>query len=405
VGILDLLGIRNRPDYLAENTGALSLASPWSESAGNLQTIVWSDILGEDVIEQLPLTRAEAMSVPAVAKARNLLVATISKFPLVALSASTAPSAAARVRETVAASVIGSGPSAGGSVDTPITDPPPPPVTGAGPLLVQPQPSWLYRTNGTVPPYTRMTWTVDDAIFYGVSLWATDRSANGDASGRKPILEAARIPREWWTIDRGQIIVFEGGQGQGRVMQDDEVILFDFPFEGLLNVARRTIRGARDLERAWVGRAKNPIPLIDLHRTDEYTEGPDETAQQMVDMWATRRASADGAVGSTPPGVELNVHGTVPTDLMIEGRNGVRTDIGSFLNVRAAMLDGTIGIDSLTYTTKDGERNAFYELDLPFWTDYIEARLSQDDVVPRGQRVRFQKYETAPAITGPEVED
>jgi hypothetical protein len=270
---------------------------------------------------------------------------------------------------------------------------------------VQPQPSWLYRTNGTVPPYTRMVWTIDDAIFYGVSLWATDRSANPDSSGRRAILEAARIPREWWTIEQGQIIVFEGGQGRGRVMQEDEVILFDFPFEGLLNLARRTIRGARDLERAWVGRAKNPIPLIDLHRTDEYTEGPDETAQQMVDMWAKRRASEDGAVGSTPPGVELNVHGTVPTDLMIEGRNGVRTDIGSFLNVRASMLDGTIGVDSLTYTTKDGERNSFYELDLPFWTDYVEARLSQDDVVPRGQRVRFQKYESAPSITGPEMED
>jgi len=76
----------------------------------------------------------------------------------------------------------------------------------------------------------------------------------------------------------------------------------------------------------------------------------------------------------------------------VEARNAVRTDIGSFLNIRASMLDGTQGVDSLTYTTNSIERNAFYEIDLPFWTAPIESRLSQDDVVPAGQRVRFDKY-------------
>jgi hypothetical protein len=61
----------------------------------------------------------------------------------------------------------------------------------------------------------------------------------------------------------------------------------------------------------------------------------------------------------------------VKADLMVEGRNAIRTDVGSFLNIRASMLDGTMGIDSLTYTTTEGEKNSFYEFDLPFWTDPI----------------------------------
>lgn len=358
MGILDALGLGRTPDYLAQ--ARTELASPWAPE-GNMQSIVWSDILGAETLENLPLTRAEAISIPAVSKARNLIVATVSRWPLYAL---------------------------------------------AGADRVNPQPTFLYRTDGRQAPYTRMVWTLDDAIFYGCSLWVLERGSVTD--GRRPILDAERIPFDWWRVAQvdgaWKILVREGGTGDERPLQDYEACLFDFPFEGLLNIGRRTLRGARDQERAWVGRAKNPVPVIDLHRTEDY-DATDEELDKLVKDWATARTNPNGAIGSTPTGIELNVHGDIAVDLMIEGRNAIRTDVGSFLNVRAAMLDGTIGVDSLTYTTKEGERNAFYELDLPFWTDPIEARLSLDDIVPRGQRTRFEKYEANPLPTGPEVED
>ena len=133
----------------------------------------------------------------------------------------------------------------------------------------------------------------------------------------------------------------------------------------------------------------------------------EDEVEKLVKDWSTARRQDDGAVASTPEGVELNVHGEIKHELFVEGRNAIRTDIGSFLNVRVAMIDGTIGVDSLTYTTKDGERNSFYEFDLPFWTDAIAARLSLDDVVPRGTRIRFDMYEAhnLPTPTGARVED
>jgi hypothetical protein len=360
VGLLDILGLGTaRPLLGAAQSG---IVSPWAE--GNLSSVVWSDVLGDDIVDALPLTRAEAISLPAVSKARNLLCATVGKFPLVA---------ARYDRET------------GADTDTTRDHP------------------WLYRTNGPVTPYSRMVWTVDDGIFYGCSLWLLERGEAQD--GRRPIVNAAWCPFDWWTIEEGRFVVRENGTGPARKLERDEYLFFDFPFEGLLNVAGRTLRGAREQERAWVGRAKNPIPLIDLHRTDDYVEMQDGEVEDMVQAWATARTNVNGAIGSTPHGIDLRVHGDVAVDLMIEGRNAVRTDVGSFLNVRVAMLDGTIGVDSLTYTTKDGERNAFFEFDLPFWTDPIEARLSLDDVVPRGQRVRFQKYQETPEPIGPGVED
>lgn len=362
MGLIDtLLGrTTNRPDYLA---GPLDIVSPWTEEGG-LTTIVWTEALGLDA-SQLPLTRAGAIGIPAVSKARNLLVATIAKFPLVALRR---------------------------NADGTDTD-----VTADHPFL--------FRTNDAVSPYERMVWTIDDAIMYGVSLWLTERGA-AETGGRKPIVNAARCPRDWWKIEGGRILVNREGAGTWQALQADDGILINFPFEGLLYVAQRTLRGALATERAWVGRAVSPLPLVDLHRTDDTAMTPEEVTD-MVQAWASARSDPYGAVGSTPENVQMNVLGDVKVELAVEGRNAIRTDIGSFLNVRAAMLDGTIGVDSLTYSTKEGERNAFYEFDLPFWTDPIEARFSLDDMVPRGTRIAFRKYsaDNPENQSGPQRED
>lgn len=354
MGILDRLGLGRDNAFTR-----LPIVSPY-QPAPELPPFVITDILTDEAVKALPMSRGQAITIPAVSKARNLLVATIAKFPLRAM----------RLQD---------------GTDTDVTG----------------DHAWLYRTDNSVTPYERMAWTVDDLIFHGSSLWLVERGSTAD--GRRAILNAEWCPPAMWNITEGAIAV------DGHVMREDQVILFNSPFEGLLSVGGRTLKGARDQEAAWVGRARNPIPLIDLHRLEDDME--DTEVKTMVDGWATSRTSENGAIGSTPPSIEIRTFGEVKADLMTEGRNAIRTDIGSFLNVRAAMLDGTIGIDSLTYSTKEGERNAFYEFDLPFWTDPIEARLSMDDVVPRGTRVRFNKYDTPnlPNIptptTGTPVED
>lgn len=352
MGILDRLGLGRSRDLFHAAT-QLGITSPYAPVAA-LPPFVITDLLDADAIERLPLSREEAMSIPAVSKARNLLVSSIAKFPLRAMQ-------------------------------------------GEMVLHADKQPTFLYRTNSHVTPYERMAWTVDDLIFTGYSLWLLRRGA--PVEGRRPILDAEWCPRSQWTITDGHILVDE------QEVDEEDIILFNSPFEGLLNVGARTIKGARDTERAWTGRMRNPIPVIELHMLDDAME-PAEV-KEFVKSWSTARRSEDGAIGYTPPSLEVRVHGDLQHELFTEGRNAIRTDIGSFLNIRASMLDGTTGVDSLTYTTKDGERNLFYELDLPFWTDPIEARLSMDDVVPRGQRIRFDKYEALnqPTPTGPTVED
>lgn len=337
---------------LSAEATQLGVVSPWAP-VHSLAPMVIGDIYGDEWPVNLPMTREQALQIPAVSKVRNLLCSVIADLPLVALKGD----------ETVAV-----------------------------------QPTFLYRTDSDIPTSSRMAMTVDDLLFSGHALWAVARGSLGQ------ITDAAWIPRDRWTITNGNILV-DGNEVDAR-----EVVYFQIPgYSGLLNQGNLSLRAARDLEAAAARNIRNPIPAAILKQT-ESTEVTNEEKAAVISTWRKARNDPDGAVAFLPYGIELETpQGASQSDsAYLEARNAMVTTVGQLTNVRAAMLDGTASIDSLTYTTKDGEKNAFYEFDLPFWTSPIEARLSMDDVVPRGQRVRFDKSQSAlnPATpTGAPVED
>lgn len=349
MGIGNWLGFGKRPGLL---DGIDGLASPFAGES-SLNSVVLSDIFGPNTAE-FPLDRSQAITIPAVSKARNLIINTVCKFPLRALSAD-------------------------------------------GTEAVQP--TWLYRTDSLVTPYERLAWTLDDLIFYGYALWEVERS---ESTGL--ILKANYCPQADWTITDGHVLIRE------QQVPEDSYILINSAFEGLLTVASRTLRGARDIELAWQGKVRNPIPYTVLSHAQGVDAAPQleqEDIDALLAQWSKARRSPDGALGYLPPELKMEVFGETDPQLLVEGRNAIRTDIGSFLNVPVAVLDGTVGVDSLTYSTTEGNRSRFLD-DLSFWTQPIEAALSMDSVVPRGQRVRFdmtEAYASIPTPTGSPVED
>lgn len=335
----------NVVDFPASRVAKAGVVSPWSE--GTLQSFVWSDIFGTDTI---PVTRAEAMSLPSVTVARGLILGELAGRPLRALR---------------------------------------------GTELLDPQPTWLYRTDTDVPPWHRMAHTLDDLIFYGHSLWAVKRGADAQ------ITDAVRIPFDRWEIDSDGNILVDGLQ-----VANDEVIYFPGPFEGLLNVAARTIRGAVDLEAAWSGRARTPAPAIILEEKEDNGMTQEE-ASAFVKAVAAARRDPDGTVMFVPYALNVRMEGQASTDLMIEARNAIKLDIANFLNLPTAMLDAALPKASLNYETQEGRTEQFIDR-LPYWTEPIEARLSMDDVCPRGQRIRFDlsPHSNRPGgQTGPYSED
>lgn len=347
MGIRNALRLIESGDQLKTGQTPYSgIVSPWA--GGQLSQIVWSDIFG---VEANIISRKEAMTIPAVAKARQILVSTLAKFPLVALE-------------------------------------------GANDVTTSH--AWLQSTDGEVSPWHRMALTIDDLIFTGWSLWGVERDASGQ------IIKADRCPVERWQIDVEGVVRIDDVPAEA-----DSVILIPGPFEGLLSVGSRTLKGGAKLEASWVGKATNPIPAIELHATTDDPLELDEV-QALVQAWADARSDVNGAIAFTPHNVQAIAHGSAEPSLLIEGRNFLRIDVGAFLGIPASLMDASLSTASLTYSTTEGQRNEFADFTLPYWLEPIQQRLSLDDVVPSGQRVRFDLtdlYTNPPTATSPEVLD
>ncbi len=302
-----------------------AISSPFSES--QLTTIAVADILG---LDNRPVSRADAMKVSAVVKARNVIVGSLSSQPLSKWKGATRVDAEA----------------------------------------------WMHRTATAISPLTRMLWTLDDLIFYGASLWRVERGT------KDQIIDAWRVPYEYWEVTPdGHILV------GAEPVSSEQVVYIDGPQEGLIDLAADDIRAARAMTRAWANRVQSPVPTMELHITDPMYEPTVPEQDALLKSW--EEARAHGGTAITPHGIETKAHGQVATDLFVQGRNAARIDFANFLNLPVSLLDGSPATASLTYSTKENSRNDLVDISLRYWANAIEARLSMDDIVPAGSRVAF----------------
>lgn len=351
----------------------LPIASPWSTSQ-NLHRLVAEDIFGAEMPTN---TRGTAMRIPAVARGRNLLVSTISRFPLVRLAAG---------QVMPRRPVEDAEPSAWEVYRAELVE------------FYRDQPTWLYRTDDSTSPQLRLAWTVDDLIFYGKSCWWR---ANNQGDGFPQL--AGRINQGDWSInDDNQVVV------DGVPQRNEDVIVFPGLHEGILTHGVDAIRDARQLQAIVRKRLKNPIPQINLHQTG----GAQLTSQEKLELvseWAAARDGENGGVAFTNQfidAIEMGQGGD--SQLMIEARNAAALDLARLIGVSAGRLDATTPKASLNYETTTGRNQEFVDFDLALYMVPITARLSMDDCVPRGSRVEFDLTDflnRTPSVTGPNNQD
>lgn len=321
----------------------------WTTSRLDPVEVVWGDLFGTAPIAP---TRAEAMTVPAIARARKLLVTSVAGMPLRAYRAD---------------------------------------------VLVTPQPSWMYRTDGLQPPWLRMAWTVDDLMFYGWSLWLV----NTFGADNYPIA-IDRVPYGTWDVDvNGQLV-----DEDNRPFPAERVILIAGPDEGILSFGGRTIRTAAMLETTTASVATHPFRL-ELHQTsgDQLT---DVEISELIGTARTALADNEGII-YTNQAIEANALGAGGAEqLLVEGRNASAVDCARLVGIPAAMIDATTAGASLTYETTTGRNQQFLDYAVAAYTGPIAARLGMDDVLPGGQRAAFDSstFTTpTPSASGPITED
>jgi len=352
---MGLFDIFTRPSLLTKVApagvpgGGIGLESP--NQSSSLAKVVYAEYFTGALGE---VSRDSALQIPAIKKARDIIVGIGASLPL---------------REFEGESEI-----------------------------AQP---WLRSTATQISPWHRLAYVLDDLFFYDWSALAVERDGSGQ------ITDAVRIPFEQWQVDeRGRVLV-----NQKPASRDEVVLIPGSGSGGLLCAGASTIKGARALEQAWIGRAQNPIPLVELHQItdDELTDGSedpdDDEVGDMLAAWSAARVSPTGAVGFTDNRVEVRVHGQVATNLFEEGRNALVLDEARLTGVPASILDGSQSTASLTYSTSEGKRNEFDDYTLPAYLAPIEARFSLDDVSGPGRVIRFDKSSrvepVAPAVSEP----
>lgn len=311
--------------------GPLQVASPFTPQPSHLERWVWSDLYGDESV--LPLTRAEAMSVAPLARARHLIVGTAARLPMVAYR---------------------------------------------GDEPVDPQPVWLDRSDRPTSPFHRMLWTYDDLLFEGWSLWLLERGADG-----YPIA-AERVPTEVWSFDESGLVLI-GGE---YPTDPSRLCLIPGPHEGLLTFAKRAIRHASALVAAADRAAETPTPNIELHQTND-AKLTDEQIRELIAQWARARRGLNGGVAYTSNGIEAKEHGAHAENLLIEGRNAAAVDIARATGIPASMIDATLAKGSMTYQNVAARNREFIDYGLAPYLSAVSARLGMDDMLPRGQRMTY----------------
>lgn len=304
------------------------LASPWADNSG-LGSVVFSDLFGTDY---QPMTRSEAMSIPAVARARNIVAPTLGRIPLT------------------------------------VTDRAGRPVTaGSGVINLDPaQPSFILKT-----------WTVDDLIFHGVSWWLVTARYSDEAN----------LPATFRRCQPGSVDPAVPSVNGKRVEARD-LIRIDGPHEGILNFAQRTLRAARRLDQSAARFADNPVPAVELHETED-SGMTDAEIDELVAKWARARAGENGGVAYTSRTIEAKVHGAPAENLLTDGRNVASIDAARVVGVPADAIDASLEHAAMTYANVETRLRVLVDYGLAAYAAAIAARLSMLDVTRAGTTVGF----------------
>jgi HK97 family phage portal protein len=287
-------------------------------------------------------TREQAMSVPSVARARNIICSTIGSLPLETYNHFT--------KEHL--------------------DP--------QRVIMQPDP----RVAGSAI----YAWIAEDLLFHGVAYGQVLDSYAASDNSRVRAWTRVAPDRVSYNLNANQTEITSYMVDGMHVPASglNSLIVFSGLDEGVLNRAGRTIRAAQELEKAAELYAKEPVPTMVLKSNG--TNLTPERITKLLESWKVARNTR--ATAFLNADVELNALGFDPQKLQLnEARQYLATEIARAVGIPASFLSAET--TSMTYSTTVMERKALIDFSLRNIITPIEQRLSAADFVPNGVEVRF----------------
>jgi HK97 family phage portal protein len=291
-------------------------------------------------------TRAEFMSVPTCARARNIICSSISSIPL-------------KVRTKAD----------GARVETPPR------------VISQPDPR--------CPGSSTYAFLCEDLLLYGYGYLRINeiysdsyriRSAERINPTRVMIVtNPMGTEIDYYTVDN--VPAPTSGVGALAVFYGND--------EGILNRAGRTIKAGAELERAAVMYAREPVPTMVLKSNG--TALPADRIAKLLEAWGTARRNRSTAFLNSD--VELQAMGFDPEKLQLnQARSYVATELARACGIPAYYVDAESG-SSMTYSNASLARQSLVDFSLRSVMTSVEERLSMtgmpNDFLPPSQEVKF----------------
>lgn len=178
-----------------------------------------------------------------------------------------------------------------------------------------------------------------------------------------------------------------GGSGSAALFpENSHLIRIDSPNDGLLTAGSRAIRALGRLEVAALN-AADGIPPMDYFSPAEGADPlEDEDVTDLLNEWIAARKERRTAY--VPAALKYNSNSLNPKELQLnEARELAVTEIARLSGVDSEELG--VSTTSRTYANQQDRRKWFLDFTLGPYMRAIESRLSMDDVTPHGYTVRF----------------
>ena len=316
-------------------------APPVMSQAGSNPWNTW----GQDLVG--PISRAEAMSVPAMARARNLICGVIATIPMELFDKKT------------------------------------------GEKLSNQLP-WVDQPDYRQPRSITIASTVDSLLFHPVAYWEVIKEYSDGRPADMAWVSNDRVSAK--LKERNTVVDFYTVDGNPRPMNGvSSLITFQsIAGDGVLTTGAQTLRSAIDVQKAAAIAAQTPQATGHLKNT-----GADLTPEKVAELKATwksnRQANAVSYLTST---LDFIPNTFSPAEMLYtEAIQYFATQIARLCNLSGYLLDAEV-TKSMTYQNVIDERKNFVDFTLRPFIASIEDRLSMDDICPRGQMVRFAIDET-----------
>ena len=300
---------------------------------------VWAP--GFDGVTSTFVTRREALSVPACARGRNIIVGTAASLEL---------HVKRKFDET----------------------------------RVEPTPTIISQPDKNMPTAVVYGMTAENLLFHGVAYWQIKEI--DPATGRPSQIRWIDAPRVSQVLDStGEIVI--GYQLEAQRLPDNGIgSLIQFTGidpDGVLNRGGRTLRTAAALERAVFNYADSPTPSVVLK-----ANVPMDSNKATAILTAWKQARQTKGTAFLSDNVDMQSVGFNAADLQLtEAREYLAKEIARLMNIPAYYLDAST--NTMTYSNVTAERRALLDFSLRPLLTAIEQRLSMDDITVSTQYVEY----------------